>query len=392
MQQTIALGISPSYFHGGENNVTESKKPSQKASAVNSRTRKPAQEPATVPSHKKEFGAEFLTSVVAHIVAPFVLAAASAAWLYFAKDPSVPQWPFLVFVILTIVFAYLSLISLHFFFHKDFVLSRRLNLHFSLLAIFIVTVTAPLAMALSFTTSRTNQLLGQIQKAENDLEVERQAQMTADSKRIQLYALVTDSMTKLLHKPNIDTDDLPDLLHFCIESISLNKPQVHDLRVTVVYLERTRKYLVVPKHGYFGAGFDRDITGLYFNVSQQAEAETDEAYRERIGVAGWSYVKRKSLLDDDVQTTKLGEEHRYKRFQASQKDQADRAMICVGIPDLQDEQTDRYVGILSISSMTPDVFTANDLAVARFFATLLAKFKTPVETPLSVLDVERNSN
>jgi hypothetical protein len=372
--------------------MTESKKPSQKASPANSRTKKPAKDQTTVPSNRKGFGAGVLTSVVGNIVTPFVLPAASAAWLYFARDPSIPQWPFLVFVILTIVFAYLSLISLHFFFHKDFVLSRRLNLHFSLLAIFIVTVTAPLAMALSFTTSRTNQLSGQIQKAEKDLEVERQAQLAADSKRIQLYALVTDSMTKLLHKPHIDTDDLPDLLHFCIESISLNKPHVHDLRVTVVYLEKTRKYLVVPKHGYFGAGFDKDITGLYFNVSQQAEAETDEAYRERIGVAGCSYIKRKSILDDDVQTTKLGEEHRYKRFQASQKDQADRAMICVGIPDLEDEQTDRYVGVLSISSMTTDVFTVNDLAVAHFFATLLAKFKTPVETPSSVLDAQRNRN
>lgn len=372
--------------------VTESKKSTQKPPSVTSRTKKSAQESARGPSHRKEFGAEFLISIVAHIVAPFVLATASAAWLYFAKDPSVPQWPFLVFVILTIVFAYLSLISLHFFFRKDFVLSRRLNLHFALLAIFIVTVTAPLAMTLSFTTARTNELLSQIQKVEKELEGERQAKMVADSKRIQLYALVTDSMAKLLHKPNIDTDDLPDLLNFCIESISLNKPQAHDLRVTVVYLEKTRKYLVVPKHGYFGAGFDQDITGLYFNVSQQAEAESDEAYRERVGVAGWSYIRRKSILDDDVQTTKPGEEHIYKRFLASQKDQADRAMICVGIPDLEEEQTDRYVGILSISSMTPDVFTANDLAVARFFATLLAKFKTPVETPPSVLEAERKSH
>jgi hypothetical protein len=67
-------------------------------------------------------------------------------------------------------------------------------------------------------------------------------------------------------------------------------------------------------------------------------------------------------------------------------------MICVGIPDLEalgEDGNDRYVGVLSISSMTPDVFTSNDVAVARFFATLLGKFKTPIETPSAVLDVKR---
>lgn len=371
--------------------MNEGKQPAQKTPTTTPRARKStAASPS--PLHRKGFGTEFLSTMIAHIIAPLVLALASAAWLYFAKDPSVPQWPFLVFVVLTVVFAYLALISFHFFFPKDFVLHRNPLLHFALFALVIVIVTAPLAMTLSFTTSRTSELLSKVQAAEKELERERQAQIVADSKRIQLYALVTDSMTKLLGKPNIDTDDLPDLLHFCIESLYLNKPQIHDLRVTVVYLEQTGKYLVVPKHGYAGAGFDSDITGLYFKVSPQTEDETDEAYRERIGVAGWCYTKRKAILDHDVQITELGEEHRYKRFPASQKDQADRAMICVGIPDLKEEKSDRYVGVLSISSMTPDVLTANDLAVARFFATLLSRFKTPAETPPSVVEAERNNH
>lgn len=355
------------------------------------RDKKSAQKPPTTPSHKKEFRREFLVGLAAHIVVLLILAIASTAWLYLAKGPSVPQWPFLVFVVFTVIFGYLSLVSLQFFFHSDFVLSRRLVIHSALLAIFIITVTAPLALTLYVTTTRTNELVAQIQKAERDLQNERQAQVVADSKRIQLYSLVNDTMTDLLRKPNIDTDDFYDLLNICIKSISLNKPGVHDLRATVVYLDKTGRYLAVPDHGYFGTGFDRDIKGLYFDISQQTKAESDETFRDRIGVAGWAFINRKPVLDDDVQTKKPGEEHRYKRFDASQKDQADRAMICVGIPDLAAGQDgeDRYVGVLSISSMTPDVFTSNDLAVARFFATLLGRFRTPIETPPSVLEAKQ---
>ncbi len=352
--------------------------------------KKSTQKLTTVPSHKKEFGREFLIGLAAHVIVLLVLAIASTAWLH-AKGPSVPQWPFLVFVIFIIIFAYLSLISLQFFFHSDFVLSRRFVLHSALFAIFVVTVTAPLALTLSFTTARTNELSAQVQKAETELQSERQAQIVADSKRIQLYSLVNDTMTDLLRKPNIDTNDFYDILNICIKSISLNKPGVHDLRATVVYLDKTGRYLAIPDHGYFGAGFDRDIKGLYFDVSQQTKAESDETYRDRIGVAGWSFINRKPVLDDDVQSKKPDEDHRYKRFEASQKDQADRAMICVGIPELAagGAEADRYVGVLSISSMTPDVFTSNDLAVARFFATLLGRLKTPIETPPSVIEAQR---
>lgn len=353
---------------------------------------KSTENPPIAPLPKKEFGRELLIGLAAHIVVLLVLAIASTAWLYLAKSPSVPQWPFLIFVVFTIIFAYLSLISLQFFFHSDFMLSRRLLLHSVLLAIFILTVTAPLALTQSFTTARTNELLVQIQKAERDLQSERQAQMIADSKRIQLYSLVNDTMIELLSRPNIGTEDFYDLLNICIKSISLNKPEVHDLRATVVYLDKTERYLALPAHGYFGTGFDRDIKGLYFDVSEQTKAESDETFRDRIGVAGWVFINGKPVLDDDVQTRKPGEDHRYKRFEASQKDQADRAMISVGIPDLAAGRTDsgeRYVGVLSISSMTPDVFTNNDLAVARFFATLLGRFKTPIEPPPSVLEPER---
>jgi len=368
--------------------VTESKKYAQEPSTTPSSAKTSTQELPANPAHKKGFVEEFLISIVAHIVAPLVLAVASTSWLVFVKDPSVPQWPFLIFVGLTIIFAYLSLISLQFFFPNEFRLPRSSNFHLTLLAIFVVTVTAPLAITLSFTTARINALLTQTQNAEKNLEAERQAQMAAKGQRLNLYSGVTGSMTRLLSKQNIDADDVNDILQYTVRSISLDKPQ-HRVRATVEYLDTTGARLVVPDRGYFG--FDRDITGLNFDVSPRRPEEKDEdKYRERFGVAGWAFVTGKPILDDDVQITKTGDEHRYKQFDASGKDQDDRAMICVGIPDLEGGRPKRLVGVLSISSPIAGVFTDNDLAIARFFATLLGKFTTPTETPPAVLAAERN--
>jgi hypothetical protein len=370
--------------------ATESKRYAQRQPTSHSRTKQSTKEPPATPSRKKGFVGEFLMSIVAHIIAPLVLAVASAVWLFFVKDPSIPQWPFLIFVVLTIIFAYLSLISLQFFFHNDFVIPHRPNFHLAFLAILVVTVTAPLALTLSFTTVRINALSLKAQNAEKELESERQAQMAANSERLPLYRGMTGSMTNILSKQHIDSDDLNDILQYCIRSISLNKPQ-HQLRATVVYVDTTMKRLVVPARGYFG--FDRDITGLNFDVSsRRPEDEDEEKYRERVGVAGWSYITGKSILDDDVQIAKTGDEHRYKPFDASGKDQDDRSMICVGIPALEGGKAKRFVGVLSISSPTADVFTENDLAIAGFFATLLGKFNTPVETPASVMEAERKSH
>jgi len=349
-------------------------------------TDQPIQESPTPGSPKKKWLGEFGIAIVAHWSTPGLLAIGSAVWLYFEKDPGIPLWV-LAFVLFIIFVAYFALTS-HYIFPNLNADGHQPKFNLKLLALVALMVTAPLAIMQSFTKARTSELLAQKQKLETELESARQAQRTVDSKRIQIFAQVTDSMMKILQKPELDSADLRDLLNFCIESISLNKPAVHDLRAAVFYLEKTGNYIVVPDNGYYGYALDQDIRGLNFQISPQTDAENDEVYRERLGVAGWSFVKKRPVRDPDVQTIKPGVEWRYKRFPASQKDQADRAMICIGIPDVRAPKEGRYVGILSISSLTPDVFTDNDLAIARFFSTLLARFRTPVETPSSLLKVK----
>src|SRR5262245_9586324 len=96
--------------------------------------------------------------LVAHFVAPATIALASTIWLYLEKDPSIP-WPTLfIFLALIITAAYLSLISMQFFFSEDVKLSHRPRVHFILFAIIIVTVTAPLALLQTLTSIRANEL------------------------------------------------------------------------------------------------------------------------------------------------------------------------------------------------------------------------------------------
>jgi hypothetical protein len=354
--------------------MSQTKNPDEQPSAIPPSLEGPSKELPAAISPRKRLVQEVLITVTIHFAPALVVALASAVWLYFEKDPSVPPLVLLIFVALVISATYFALIGTQFFFPKDVNLSRRVRIHFIILAIIVVTVTAPLALTQSFTRARTNELMAQSQKLEKELESAGQAQKAVDSKRIELYSQVTDSLTRILHKSDIDSKDLEDILHWCIESISLNKPQVRDIRVAVVYLDKTKKYLVVPEHGYYGYDLDQDITELYFKVSPQSDEESDEAYRDRLGVAGWAYVKKQQLLAADVQTPRPGEGYRYKQFEATQQDKADRAMICVGIPDLNGPKEGHYVGVLSISSPTSDVFTRNDLAVAHFFATLLGRF------------------
>lgn len=305
------------------------------------------------------FWREFLINIVAHIIAPIVLSTASIVWLYFAY-PIIPHWPFLIFIILTIVLVYLSLISLQFFFRNDFKLTRRKSLHLALIAMLIVTVTAPLAIVLSYVNSRS-----------------------ANEKRlIRLYSLVTRPMSNVLRKEAIDSDDFQDLLNSCLVSIDLSQRQRYELRATVVYLDKTGSYLVVPLKGYYGTGFDKGMQDLYFSVAPMRPTEKDIDYRKRVGVAGRAFLDRKEIIDDNVQIAR--QEYVYRPYPGSSQDQPDAAMICVPILDLNegnDKGNDKVIGVLSISSPTPAIFEANDIAVARFYATLLGKFKAVLEPP-----------
>jgi hypothetical protein len=336
-----------------------------------------------------------LAKIAAEAIVAALAAIGGAVFLYFEKNPVVPWWVLLI-VAVTILSAYFSLFFIEFLFRPEFSLTRRLRVHFILLAILVAMVTVPLALLQSFTKARTNELqashdarekalLAQNQDLDRSLKAAQRDQTSANSRRIQLYSQVTGSLTKTLQHASLDPPTLYDLLHFCVESIALSKSleQQSGLRAAVVYLDQTGKYLVVPNdRAYYGYGLDQDITKLYFTVSKQPDNDGgEEEDPAKLGVAGWCFLHRKPVRDDDVQTPKPGEEWRYKPDPASQKDQPDHAMICVGVPDLTDPAGHRYVGVLSVSSVKPGVFTANDLAVAGFFATLLARFQTPARTP-----------
>jgi GAF domain-containing protein len=200
---------------------------------------------------------------------------------------------------------------------------------------------------------------------------------------------VTDSLQTSLHKPQLDSADLTDLLHFCIESILLTKPQTHDLRAAVFYVDTSGRYLVVPPNGYYGYALDQDITGLYFDIAPRQAPESDDTYLGRLGVAGWCYVKKRPVRSNDVGLSNTP--YRYKSFPASQRDQPDRSMICIPIPNLNEKSTEQYIGVLAVSSLTPRVLTDNDVAIARFFATLLGRYHARLPAPLPPKDAMRSA-
>jgi len=321
-----------------------------------------------------------LTGVAAAAVAAWVLASLSAVWVYLSRNPGVPLW-FLVVAVVTILFAYFSLFFLHRVF-AEFQLSDRRTVHVVIIGLLVVTVAVPVALLQSLTHARTNALTTGRDQLLKELKDTRDAQAARDGERLELYSQVTGTLTRTLQQPTIDPANLADLLHFCVESIALNKPatQQHILRAAAVYLDRGGKFLVVPSNGYWGYALDQNIRRLYFDVSPQKDGERIEAYRQRLGVAGWAYVQKSAVHDADVQVIKPEKPWRYKPGVAPEE-QTDHAMICVLIPDLNDASGQRSIGVLSVSSTTPGVLTANDLAVASFFATLLGKSQTPAETP-----------
>jgi hypothetical protein len=339
-----------------------------------------------LPPTRGGFINELLNTMAAHIIAAVVLAIGSVAWLYFVTDPSIPVWQVAIFLALIISFAYLSMLSLTYFFRAEFRISRHLYIHFILVAIIIITVTAPLAITLTYTRVRINELKTISETAKEDLDKERSSRNSLDNRRIQIYTSVTERIKSVLSQPSLNAQDVNDLLNYCIQSIMLGKSEQYNIRGVVFYLDKSGKYLVIPDKGYYGRGFDSDIMRLYFDVSPRATEEMDDTYRGRIGAAGWTFTQKKTILDDDVQTLKAGEMYVFQPFGASDKDQADKSLICVGIPALNNSSgSEQYIGVLSISSPSGDVFNSNDVEVVRFFAMLLGRVKNPIETPAFIL-------
>jgi hypothetical protein len=339
--------------------------------------------PATEQS-KKPIWSDLLIKFAAELVVVSVVAFASAAWAYFSKEPRVPVAT-VVFAACVILASYLALRGFNYFSPNPIPLKGKARLHLTLFSVLAGMVLSPIPWYVN--SHRQKRFTDQLVKLQSDLQADKQSQTLLDRKRIQIYVQVTDALQATLRKPHIDGADLTDLLHFCIESILLTKRNVHDVRAAVFYLDKTRQYLVVPPDGYYGYALDQDIRDLYFKVSPKDTSETDEAYLYRLGVAGWCFVNKVPINSKDVAVA--GQPFRYKTFAASQKEEPDRAMICIPIPAISSQKPGQYVGVLAVSSLSAGVLTENDAAIARFFATLLGRFNTALDPPGSSSDLTR---
>jgi hypothetical protein len=327
----------------------------------------------------------FVRNFAAEAFAAWILALLSGTWVYLGRNPGVPRW-FLVVVVVTVLFAYFSLFFVHHVF-EEFRLSHRLRVHIVLLGLLVVTVTVPVALLQSLTRARLHQsdVLHAAEATELRSTIARlEATQESDARdRLLLYAKVTESLQVILAKSSIDVGDFHDLFNRCMTSIYLANPsatKAADLRAAVFYLDKTRQHLVIPPDGYDGYGLGRDIRNLHFLIAPPAPGETRDAYCQRLGVAGWSFVNGQIVRSPDVQNVAANEGYCYKPAGGAQHERPDRAMICVPIPDFQ-AGPDHFIGVLSVSSLTPGLFTDRDAAVVRFFAALFGKFHASLEPP-----------
>jgi len=360
--------------------ATSEKNPSQQAMNA-------VQQSSTLTPSSKEVGGiarrkgclgilkEFLIITVAHLFVPQVVAIASVVWLFLLKkDSTVPFGVFILMAVVFIIASYLILISIHYFFEKDFYIARRWGLHGALLSVVAMVVIVPVAIMQAYSTSRINQILIEKQKVEEDRERLDKAKDTADANRLALNGEVRKLLEQILPKGRIEGQDLTDLLHRCLDAINVNNPRAIELRASVAYLDSTKQHLVIPKFGFFGAALFGTIAGQYFELSPPKPGESEDDYLKRLGVAGSCFLKGQNILEPDVQEP--GGDYRYKLLPGQP---VDRAMICVLIRDLRESGKNGSIGVLSISSLSPDVLTKNDQAVAEIYATLLGTFPIQVD-------------
>lgn len=279
---------------------------------------------------------------------------------------------------IAVALTYLAVVALTQLLPDDMSIKRRWRPHLTLLLLFIAMVTTPMVVMQSLNNARANELLAHIQQLEETQKAAEKAQAAEDTNRLHLYGNVTRSLQRVLPRESIGTNDFKDLLNDCLTSVYTTNPiaaKTGDIRAAVFYA--SGHYLVMPPHGYEGRGLHRGIEGLRFDISDKTAQESKQAFCERVGVAGSCYRSAADVTSPDVQVAMQG--FCYKPVQESENERADRAMICVPIPDLHDPDGQRAIGVLAISSLTPRVFTDNDKAIAHFFAALFGKYSPPVE-------------
>jgi len=332
-------------------------------------TVKSSPSPPPPPPRKEGLLHHLLTKFAAEVFVTAVAAYAATRLLAYQQLPTI----LILVAVVAIVLTYFAVLVVSYFFSEDLWIARNWRPHVTLLLVFIAMVAAPLVVMQTLADATTNELRSQIEQQKKALEVVEASQQTGDQNRLQLYASATKSMERILSRSTFGTSDFKDLLNDCITSVyttNAKAKKAGDLRAAVFYAKG--KYLIMPPHAYEGRGLHEGIEKLRFDLSARTSDEPREVYCQRLGIAGWCYVNGTDVRAADVLHIPSAESYCYRPATEPQNESADRAMICVTIPDLTNPQ--RISGVLAISSLTPGIFTENDKAIAQFFATLLGKY------------------
>jgi hypothetical protein len=136
--------------------------------------------------------------------------------------------------------------------------------------------------------------------------------------------------------------------------------------VAIFRVDRTRTRLRTV--GFYGEGLHPDLMQLWFDISAQKETESEEMYLTRLGVAGRNFTTGEKTFDNDLQS---GIEKKAYRYKLHPGEAVDNSIISIPISSLRDGKQD-FTGVLTISSVSPNAFSNDDLRRAYTFAGMLA--------------------
>lgn len=331
---------------------------------------------------EKRDHSSFFIGIIASLIASVIFGGSSILLESLNKIELIYGWGWYLGIFLWILISYFLTIALQYFFPERFVITKAWTVHTVLITLITLIISLPLFLMLNILDGEFAKLNNELGKTRLELKLRNQKSDSLSGRTIQLYSLVTSSMERSFQNDVINSDDINELLLHCVESIKINSGLFTNIRATAVFLNESESYLIMPKRGYYGSGFDRDIERLYFDVSPQKENEDYNTYNRRLGVAGWVWSNREVMIDHNVQEYSQGERHRYKVFDASEKDKADKAMMC--IPIFKNEKNGirkKCIGVLTVSSTAEGRFRESDQKIAEFFAVLLSRAKVPIHTP-----------
>gem|GEM_PF-5090948 len=191
---------------------------------------------------------------------------------------------------------------------------------------------------------------------------------------ITVDAISTDSITRAMEQNALGPSDLSDLLNGCLRSIAHAHPDVSDFRAAAFYVGPDGRDLKVPEGGYAGT-LDADVRRLRLTVLPwNPKSESSLSHKVHSGVAGYCFTSGRVVFDEDVLSQTEEKPYVYQRFFASEKIRPDRAMICVPIPNLGGPGGRARIGVLAVSSLSPDALAAKDIRILQLFAAALGRF------------------